>query len=425
MNSSLFHKIRLCARNFMLLIGFLTGIYILMTVILFPSKVNVLQGNSQNISFKLPFTVTFEEDAVAVLNINQKPISENINIEQEITINASEVGLTEMTLNAFGVPVKKIKLEVLPDIEVIPSGKTVGIRINTDGVLVLGTGTVSDEDGKSRNLSGGVFRSGDLIVSANGRTLSNKEDLIKAVNESDDEISFRIKRNEEIIEERIKPIKSKDGNGNKIGVWVRDSTQGIGTITYYNPKTNNFAALGHGILDIDTKQLMSIKDGKIMPSEISSIKEGKKGTPGELVGNIHTSEQLGEIKINTNFGVYGSVGGDSEIAKGEAVKIALQDNIYVGPATIRSNVEKGNVEEYDVYIEKVNRYSSDETKGMIVRITDPKLLSKTSGIVQGMSGSPIIQDGKLVGAVTHVFVQDPTKGYGIFIESMIEQEKKI
>lgn len=419
------HKLKYM-RNLIFLILLLAGFYIFITVVFFPNKINILQGDSQSFIFKLPFTVTSEGESVAVLNVGHKPLSENINIDNEFTIDANQVGSAEITLNAFGVPVKKVKVEILPDMEIIPSGLTVGVRINTDGVLVLGTGAVSDEDGKTNNPCAGVLRSGDLIMSANGIDLSSKEDLIKVVAESEDEVVFKIKRNDEIIEEKVKPVKGKDEKANQLGIWVRDSTQGIGTITYYNPKTNKFAALGHGILDIDTKQLMGIKNGKIMPAEVFNIKEGKKGSPGELVGNIDTSKKIGEIKSNTNFGVFGELEElESEISKGEVMKVALQDSVYVGPATIKSNVERNEVNEYDIYIEKVNKYTSDETKGMVIKITDPRLLSKTNGIVQGMSGSPIIQDGKLIGAITHVFVQDPTKGYGIFIETMLEHESAV
>ena len=209
-----------------------------------------------------------------------------------------------------------------------------------------------------------------------------------------------------------------------IGSWVRDSTQGIGTITYINPATNSFGALGHGIMDVDTKRLMSVKNGYITAARIVSVKKGARGTPGELVGEIQIGQVLGQIKTNSPYGIYGIFDGSLEHTDDQLMRVAKQDQIEEGPAIIRTNVVNNEVTDYEIYIDSVNRFSTDDTKGMVIRITDEALLSQTGGIVQGMSGSPIIQNGKLIGAVTHVFVQEPTKGYGIFIENMIRQDNQ-
>ncbi len=402
-------------------------IYVSNNFIYFPNKINLTENISHRFNFNLPIEAIIEPETVSALTVNSEPVKDNITVSlgKPLTIEASEAGTAQMTLNAFGFPLKRVTLDVKPPIELVPCGMTIGVRINTDGVMVLGTGYVNGEDGSSKKPAEGKLLSGDLIINANGSQLNNKEDLMDIVEKSDKEIALKVKRDQQLLDYVIEPVKSIENKQNKIGVWVRDSTQGIGTITYYNPLTNKFAALGHGILDVDTKKIMSVKDGTIMESDITSVKKGNRGSPGELVGDIKTTRILGEITSNSPFGIYGRIDVAS-LGKlpSQRMKISLQDEVHEGPATIRSNVEGSEVKDYDVFIESVNRFSTDNTKGMVLKITDPKLIGKTNGIVQGMSGSPIIQDGKIAGAVTHVFVQDPTKGYGIFIENMLNEERK-
>lgn len=334
----------------------------------------------------------------------------------------------DVELKLFGlIPLKKIRVDVIPDLEVVPCGMTVGVKIYTEGVMVLGTGAVNGGDGKTYEPSKGVLQSGDLILKINGNEIVSKEELIAYIEKSDERpVNVVIKRDQEVIESSIQPVKSIEDKQYKIGVWVRDSTQGIGTMTYYNPETMKFGALGHGILDVDTKQLMSIREGKITESEITSVKKGKRGTPGELTGAIMDQGVIGSIEMNSPYGIYGKVDEEQvHSLPNTPMPIGLQHEIHEGPAVIRSNVSGKKVEEYEIYIQSVNRFSNDDSKGMVLRITDARLLNRTNGIVQGMSGSPIIQDGKLIGAVTHVFVQEPAKGYGIFIENMLKQELKM
>jgi len=402
-------------------------VYFLFNIISFPNEINLTQNIEHQLSFNSPFSATIRTDSVNVLKVNDRPVTDNINItlSDPLTIQSSEACTAQMTLNAFGVPIKRVTLDILPEIEVVPCGLTVGVEIKTDGVMVLGPGTVKTKDGAALSPSEGKLESGDLILDVNGKPLSGKKDLISAVEKSQSEVELKIKRNDTLMKTTVSPVKSQEDNQNKIGVWVRDATRGIGTITYYNPVSQKFGALGHGILDVDTKQLMSVKEGVIMEAQITDIKKGDKGYPGELVGELHSDVTLGSIKMNTPYGIYGSMdltGVNKLTAK--KTPIALQDQVHDGPAVIYSNVDS-EIRQYDVYIENVNRFSNDETKGMVLRITDPALLRKTNGIVQGMSGSPIIQDGKIIGAVTHVFVQDPTKGYGIFIENMLRQENSL
>jgi len=390
----------------------------------FPSEIRLTENTQHRLLFAAPLRATISPDSLETLIINHQPIAEpvTVSLQDPLWFEAGSSGTATMTLSAFGLPLREVALDVLPEIEVIPFGITVGVRINTDGVMVLGTGTVTGTDGRQHNPSGGKLRAGDLILSANGRALANKEDFKNAIAESGETLTLSVRRDNETIETTIRPVQSERGNA--IGSWVRDSTQGIGTITYFNPQTMTFGALGHGIMDVDTKKLMSVKSGRLTAARITSIKRGARGTPGELVGEIEAHSILGQIKTNSPVGIYGTL--NEPLPPGaptETMRIAKQDQIEEGQATIRTNVVDNIVRDYEILIEGVNRFSADDTKGMVIRITDPALLDITGGIVQGMSGSPIIQNGRLIGAVTHVFVQDPTKGYGIFIENMLRQEQ--
>jgi len=335
-----------------------------------------------------------------------------------------------MSLTVFGVPVKTVQLDVLSDTEVIPCGKTVGVRISTAGIMVLGLVSFDTEDGKSARPSDGKLRSGDLItaVKTNGQniTLENKEQFQQIVDScGGNELTLTIKRDGGEMTVKVTPVKSAASGKYAIGAWIRDGTQGIGSVTYYNPKTKTFGALGHGILDVDTKKLMTVKTGELLASTIMSIQKGKKGIPGELEGDIDDNSVLGQIKANTPLGLYGYMDKLPDGVQDSLMKISLKSEIHEGPAVILANISGSETKQYDIYIESVNRFGSDSSKGMIIRITDAGLLAKTNGIVQGMSGSPIIQDGKLAGAVTHVFVQNPARGYGIFIENMLKQEANL
>jgi stage IV sporulation protein B len=213
----------------------------------------------------------------------------------------------------------------------------------------------------------------------------------------------------------------KCGDECKIGVWVRDSTQGIGTVTFYNPQTNRFAALGHPITDVDTRELMPAKDGYIASAKITDVAIGEKGTPGELSGDADYSDILGRVDKNTERGIYGTIeSGGKKYFNSNKMRLANSSEVQTGEAYILSTIHGNEVKKYSINIESINKYSKDSTKNMTIEITDKELLKKTGGIVQGMSGSPIIQNGCLVGAVTHVFVNNPKKGYAVFAENMRE-----
>jgi len=388
----------------------------------FPGEIRLTEFSTHSLNIGLPLSATFNE-TTAVALVNDTPITDNLSVRlgSPLTIQTGNHGTAEMTIGAFGVPFRRITLDVVPEIEVIPLGFAIGVRINTDGVMVLGTGSFAGINGETHRPAHDILRAGDLILRANNTEINNKEDLSEYVAAGEGEVTFSIRRDGEETEVTLTPEIAATDNIRRIGVWVRDSTKGIGTLTFYNPATGEFGALGHGILDVDTKMLLSVRSGTIMPSTVTSVNRGARGMPGELEGQVDVSTSLGTITTNCQSGIFGklcpqAIQGFENLAR---MPIARRAQIQEGPATILTNVTGTEVQEYKIQIESINRNATDETKGIVIRITDPELLQITGGIVQGMSGSPIIQDGRIIGAITHVFVQDPTKGYAIFIESMI------
>ena len=311
---------------------------------------------------------------------------------------------------------------VLAGQTLVPMGKTVGVTMDTKGLLVLGTGSVDGEDHCSYTPSKGILQAGDLILEADGKTLENKETFMKVVEESKGEIlTMRIERNGREKEVSVRPVFSTADSSYKIGAWIRDSIQGIGTVTYYDPATGSFGALGHGVYDVDTDELMEIREGALVPVELTEIVKGEKGKAGELTGKILLREKFAVIDKNTEAGIFGR--GKETFFTGEAMPVAATSEIEKGRAYLLSDFEGGDVKAYEIEIESIQKKGGKQHKDMTIRITDERMLKLTGGIVQGVSGSPICQNGKIVGAVTHVLVNDPTRGYGIFIENMLEAEE--
>ena len=303
----------------------------------------------------------------------------------------------------------------------IPGGMPIGIYMETDGVLVLGTDFIQGIDGQEYSPAKYLVKSGDYITEINGKKIETKKQLIAYVDELDSEqVILKIRRNNEEIEVKVEPVMT-DTNEYKLGIWVRDSVQGLGTLTFLT-LDHQFGALGHGIHDSDTESLLDISKGQVYQTKVVNIEKGIKGLPGGMEGIIiyNQNNLLGTIDQNTENGVYGTIDKIEELVKDQtAIPVASKKEVNTGSATIRCCIT-GEVKEYKIEIEKINWFTREENKGMVIKIVDEELLEMTGGIIQGMSGSPIIQNGKLVGAVTHVLVNDPTKGYGIFIENMLD-----
>ena len=308
------------------------------------------------------------------------------------------------------------------DIEVYPGGISIGVKINNKGALVVGYSDISTHEGLSES-PGKVagIELGDIIEEVNGENIETCSDLISKVKTCrNDEMTVKILRGNSEITKKVSLI--KEDNEYKIGLWVRDSTAGIGTLTFYDKDSKTFGALGHPITDGDTNVSFNIKSGTLLRSSVLSIKKGERGNPGEIKGLfINENESIGNIEKNTNSGIYGD--GSVELINpnfNKAMTVAYRDEIKEGHAQIITTVEDGGAKAYDIEILKLLPQDEPGSNSMIIKIVDPVLLEKTGGIVQGMSGSPIIQNGKIIGAVTHVLINKPDVGYGIYIEWMLQ-----
>ncbi|MCM1100261.1 MAG: SpoIVB peptidase [Clostridium sp.] len=345
-----------------------------------------------------------------------------IDLSEPVTLKTGGLNNYSMEVKLFGfLPFKQIGIEVIEDRELIPVGIPVGIYMESEGVLVVGVGNFKGMDGQNHCPAQHILKSGDYIRKLNGQAITDKESFIRGIEESDGRAQIvTVERLGELVELQVKPEKDAGGRY-KIGAWVRDSTQGVGTMTYIDGD-GNFGALGHGINDVDTSTLMEMYDGTIYRTEIIAIQKGMAGNPGEMTGMIVYSDDniLGDIVYNGEEGIFGKCNQQAILmAQSDPLPIGLKQEIERGDAEILCTVD-GEPQYYDIRITDIHLDHDNVNRGIELVVTDPELLEKTGGIVQGMSGAPIIQNGKIVGAVTHVLVQDSSKGYGIFIENMLE-----
>ena len=318
------------------------------------------------------------------------------------------------------IPFKDIKVIPADSTSVLVSGSTVGIYMETDGVLVIDTGEIISEEGQTVDPACNIVEPGDYIVAFNDETITCKKDLVKDLeNLTQDTVTLQVIRNGKKIPLLLDPVKDVKGEY-KLGVWVRDNTQGIGTLTFVD-QNGKYGALGHGISDVDTGELLHIDDGALYQAQIVGIQKGSSGSPGELSGLIHYEAEkiIGSIEKNCEQGIYGKLTDMSGLPGLKKMEIAYKQELEIGPASVLCCVD-GEIREFEAEITRIDMNHEDTNKSFVIQVTDPVLLEMTGGIVQGMSGSPIIQNGKFVGAITHVFVQDSTGGYGIFAETMLK-----
>jgi stage IV sporulation protein B len=409
---------------FLAFVFFLLGTAAIAVEIVIPERINLIAGSQQSICYNVPLrAVLYNEENIRVSGMETEPVKENIVIDlnKPTVITPTQEGTATAEISAFGIPLKKVSVNILPKTKVITCGKVVGVVMKTEGVLVLGIGNVKNDEGKIIKPSDGIIKTGDIIVSCNGTAVTEKEELKAAVSATEgNALNLEVKRNSNVLDVEITPAQNEYGEY-KIGAWVRDSTQGLGTVTFIDPNSGEFAALGHGVYDVDTKELMSVSEGVVTLSELSGIKKGESGEPGEIIGKLDKENIVGEISKNSNSGIFGTMNssGIKEL-DGEELEVGLMQDVTEGSAVIRSDVADGVVKDYTINIESISKFGSGVDKGMVISVTDDRLIQATGGIIQGMSGSPIIQNGKLIGAVTHVFVKDSKKGYGIFVENMLK-----
>ncbi len=338
--------------------------------------------------------------------------------------SGSNIKSYKVNLSILGfIPIKNVNVTISNNDEVVVLGTPFGIKILSSGVMVIGFNDVETYDGAYSPAKNAGIKVGDIILSIDGKSVSSNNDVVKAVTEGCGQaMEFSVKRGDKVFNVTVKSAKSRLDNKYKIGLWVRDSSAGIGTLTFYNPETNIVAGLGHGICDSDTEELIPLKTGEFVEAQIVGIKKSSKSTTGELQG-VFLGGKIAEIVENSITGVYGECCG--YFSSDYVMPVALKQEVKTGEAEILVALDGGEPKKYKCEIEKVYHKDSSLIKNMIIRVTDSGLIEKTGGIVQGMSGSPIIQNGKLIGAVTHVLVDDPTKGYGIFAENMIETAQNV
>lgn len=394
-----------------------------------PARIKLKAGVDQILDLKVPVEGTIvrvsnDQEALAVSGQEESNIpggSIYIDLSSAVTMRANVIDTYQMDLKLFGfIPLKQVDIEVIQDMTLIPAGTPIGIYVKTEGVLVIGIGEFQSPDGKQQSPARYLLQAGDYILKVDGEEVGGKSEFVKAVEESGGErLVLTVRRGSEEFELGIDPQMNQSGEY-KIGIWVRDNAQGVGTLTFVD-EWGNFGALGHGISDVDTSTLLTVESGTLYETEIIAIRKGIDGNPGEMTGLIEYADKyiLGEIQENTSQGIYGICNEKlTENIAGEALPIALKQEIHTGAAQILCSVE-GQPKYYDVEIRDIYLEQENVNRGILLTVTDPELLACTGGIIQGMSGAPIIQDGRLIGAVTHVLVQDSTSGYGIFIENML------
>lgn len=411
------------AYNLIIFVAFLLVLSYVQVIMTVPNELIVIEGQKYNCNFGILATV--DNDTKLKINSDHKSI-----LSSAFSIECEELGNYIVNVKYFGlIPVKKVNINIVPNINVIPCGNSIGVKMTTNGVVVVGMSEFDGMDNKKyRPYQASGIRYGDILIEANSEKIRSTRHLIEIVNNCKDKpIEFTVKREAIYFKTSIMPIKNINSNSYKLGLWIRDSTAGIGTLTFYDNKSNIYGALGHGITDVDTGILMPVGNGEVLRSSIISVRKGKRGNPGELKGVLIDGDEItGNIVVNSKYGIYGKMflKPDNLVYK-KPIPISLRNDIKEGKAQILSNVYSTEIEKYNIQIEKIYRQNVNTSKNMVIKITDVELLQKTGGIVQGMSGSPIIQNGKLIGAVTHVLVNDPTKGYGVFIETMLKQMNNI
>jgi len=393
-----------------------------------PDEIRLFPGQARDIDFSIPISAEVTLDHPDVIHLNgEAKQSLSMKLNHPISLSSHKTGNAEMSVKLFGaIPYKKVKLNVIPDLKVIPGGQTIGVKIRSAGIMVVGHHLVRTED--DRKFSPGKqadIQTGDLIMEMNGQRINDVKkvsELVEKAGKSGEPIRLKIKRKEKLFEVDLTPAYDVEDRAYRMGLYIRDSAAGVGTLTFYAPDQGVYGALGHVITDMDTQMPIEVGSGEIIHSTVTSISKSQNGSPGEKRAHFFREDKvLGNIEKNTRFGIFGKMKDFPEYGMiREPIPVAFAEEVHPGPAKIMTVVEGNRVESYDIEIVYAAKQETPATKGMIIRIVDPRLLEKTGGIVQGMSGSPIIQDGKLVGAVTHVFVNDPTSGYGCFIEWMLQ-----
>lgn len=386
-----------------------------------PDEIYLRKGTSRILDLGLP--VQADVASAGVVSISSETLAEATGA-RSLVIESLDSGETTISLSLFGLPVKTVRVNVSDDLMVIPGGQSIGVTLYTKGALVVGITGIQLESGEIVNPAreAGMLP-GDVILTINGIEVKDADHVADIVENTEGALNVVVDRGGRKLDLKIQPVVDFSDGKKRLGIWVRDSTAGVGTLTFITTDSKWFAGLGHAICDIDTGSILTVREGEIYFSEVIQVNRGENGVPGEIKGYFSSaSGTMGIIEQNTEYGIYGPLYEDVDMSAFSApVPVASRDEVKLGPATILATINSEGVREFDCEIIKLTGQSAPGQKGIVLRITDEDLLKVTGGIVQGMSGSPIMQNGKLVGAVTHVFVNNPTKGYGLYVDWMLGQ----
>ncbi|NLN07369.1 MAG: SpoIVB peptidase [Firmicutes bacterium] len=411
---------------------------ILLLLISFPWRIwlalqddlRIFEGDVHYVNIASPLPVLVRGDKDGILQLNGVPVSRDgskLDLRLPLQFMAEKMGSVNLEFRLFGIiPLRQLTVNVLPEKKLVPGGHSIGIKLHSEGVLVVGHHQVHGQDKTTSPAKDAGIIVGDVLLAINGHYLQDANQVAQIIREeaaNKNKLTFTVKRGEQQFTVEVKPLICRETKQPRIGLYVRDSAAGVGTLTFYDPKTKRYGALGHVITDVDTNQPIEIRDGQIVKANIVSIKAARRGYPGEKTGIFQEGKDLaGTIDKNCLFGIFGTLHSLKPVAGEErkAIPVALISQVKPGPAEILTVVDGTTIERFAIEIQRVYNQSHPSDKGMVIAITDERLLKETGGIVQGMSGSPIIQDGRLAGAITHVFVNDPTRGYAVFAEWMVE-----
>ncbi|WP_243450230.1 SpoIVB peptidase [Desulfosporosinus sp. Sb-LF] len=359
-----------------------------------------------------------------IITVEKVPINQIVSVSSGMSSSKGSEKL-EVAYKLFGIfPLRSGEVEVMTPMKLIPGGQSIGVTLQTKGVMVVGQAPVVDKSGKKTfPAKEAGIEVGDILLKIDNQEVRTDQDVSNAVHiagEQKGKTNVLFKHQDQIIEKIIKPIFCVETGRYRMGLFVRDEAAGVGTLSFLDPVSKQYGALGHVITDADTNQKIEVSNGKVMASTIYAIEKGKRGHPGEKIGSFVSNSMFnGTIEKNTLTGIFGTMSGQiTNPYFKEAIPVGWEADVKVGPAKIYTVIQGEKIEEFDINIDRIMHNRTD-SKNMIVRVTDPRLLEATGGIIQGMSGSPIIQDGKIIGAVTHVFVNDSQRGYGVFIQNMI------
>lgn len=403
----------LCSILLLMALAIAPGIRALMQI---PSEVTQFEGDEQTMDFGLPWGININ-DTNGILRLAEE-------VGEGFILSAEEAGKYHFTFNLFGIPLKRMQVNVIPSIELAPSGHSIGVKLSDHGVIIAGLDGVQTNSGKIEPAKDSGFEVGDILESVNGIKLKSLEHAAAVLEEQSQpgrELNCGVIRNGRRLTLKVTPALDQQTNKYRLGLLLKDTAAGVGTMTFYHPETGIYGALGHMIADGSGGNAIDLSSGTIVDAQIISIQKGQRGNPGEKKGVFNTdSESLGNIHANTELGIFGRLSRKPDF-EFDTLPLGFKHQVKTGAAEILTVVEGEKIERFKIEIEKVFIQNLPASKGMVIKVTDPRLLEATGGIVQGMSGSPIIQNGRIVGAVTHVFINEPHRGYGCFAEWMVTE----